>query len=112
MFSPGLAVVLLHYTSGSYRNRYARLITSLTAMVACSFYSFTIPGGLGRFLLWIALFCCAPAFGGEAAILFGALTSLSHLLGLAETASRISMAPSRPFRLLVVWTLRCFGRGY
>jgi diguanylate cyclase (GGDEF)-like protein/PAS domain S-box-containing protein len=85
------------------------LITSLTAMVACSFYSFTIPGGLGRispldsFVLLALLL-----FGGEAAILFGALTSLSLSLRAGRDTLRVifdgSVTAISAF--LVVWTLR------
>ena len=85
------------------------LITSLTAMAACSFYSFTIPGGLGKispldsFVLLALLL-----FGGEAAILFGALTSLSLSLRAGRDTLRVifdgSVTALSAF--LVVWTLR------
>ena len=85
------------------------LILALTAMAACSLYSFTIPGGLGRIsLLDSFVLLSFLLFGGEAAILFGALTSLSLSLRNGRDTVRVifdgSVTALSAF--LVVWTLR------
>ncbi|MDT4897628.1 MAG: hypothetical protein QOH25_2705 [Acidobacteriota bacterium] len=85
------------------------LVLALTAMMVCSLYSFPIPGGLGRISLLDSFVLLALLlFGGEAAILFGALTSLSLSLKSGRDTLRIifdgSVTALSAF--LVVWTLR------
>lgn len=85
------------------------LILALTAMAACSFYSFPIPGGLGRISLLDSFVLLALLlFGGEAAILFAVLTSLSLSLKSGRDTLRVifdgSVTAFSAF--LVVWTLR------
>jgi diguanylate cyclase (GGDEF)-like protein/PAS domain S-box-containing protein len=85
------------------------LITALTALTACSLYSFQIPGGLGQvspldsFVLLALLL-----FGGEAAILLGAVASLSLSLRNGRDALRVVFDASVTAlsAFLVVWVLR------
>ncbi|MDT4952212.1 MAG: hypothetical protein QOJ02_350 [Acidobacteriota bacterium] len=85
------------------------LILTLTAMTACSFYSFAIPGGIGRIsLLDSFVLLTLLLFGGESAILFGALTSLSLSLRSGRDTLRaiFDSSVTAVSAFLVVWTLR------
>jgi PAS domain S-box-containing protein len=85
------------------------LILALTAIATCSRYSVPIPGGLGQISLMDNFVLLALLlFGGDAAILFGALTSLCLSLRSGRPALRVvfDSAVSAVSAFLVVWTLR------
>jgi diguanylate cyclase (GGDEF)-like protein/PAS domain S-box-containing protein len=85
------------------------LILVMTAMVACSFYSFPIPGGLGQISLLDSFIVLALLlFGGEAAILFGALTSLCLSARSGKETLRVFFDGSitAVAAFLAVWTVR------
>jgi diguanylate cyclase (GGDEF)-like protein/PAS domain S-box-containing protein len=88
------------------------LILALMAMATCSRYSITLSGGLGQLSLLNSFVLLALLlFGGEAAILFAAVTSVCLSVRQGRATIRIlfdsSVAVVSTF--LVVWTLRLNG---
>jgi diguanylate cyclase (GGDEF)-like protein/PAS domain S-box-containing protein len=87
------------------------LILALTAIATCSRYFVPIPGGLGQISLLDSFVLLALLlFGGDAAILFGALTSLCLSLRSGRDTLRVIFDGSvtAVSAFLVVWTLRLF----
>lgn len=87
------------------------LLLALTAVVTCSRYFVPIPGGLGQISLLDSFVLLALLlFGGDAAILFGALTSLCLSLRSGRDTLRVIFdgAVAAVSAFFVVWTLRLF----
>jgi diguanylate cyclase (GGDEF)-like protein/PAS domain S-box-containing protein len=85
------------------------LFLALVAVTTCSAYSFTVPGGRGRVpLLDSFILLALLLFGGEVAILFGALTSLilSQRSGRDRLRVIFDGSVTTVSTFLVVWTLR------
>ncbi|HWT03921.1 MAG TPA: EAL domain-containing protein [Pyrinomonadaceae bacterium] len=90
------------------------LVLALSAMAASSVFSFPVPGGLGRvFLLDTFVLLALLLFGGEAAILFAAVTSagLSARRGSEATRVLFDASVSAVAAALAVWTLRLLFGG-
>jgi diguanylate cyclase (GGDEF)-like protein/PAS domain S-box-containing protein len=87
------------------------LVLAMTAIATCSRYSVPIPGGLGQISLLDSFVLLALLlFGGDAAVLFGALTSLCLSLQVGRPTLRVIFDSSVTAisAFLAVWTLRLF----